>query len=97
MLGLKMDDETAGRNYRNRAPGEPDDRVCSERAEENLRQRGVLRRQVPPKLAYCTIHRFKYDEDISCGLVKNIFEPGMAYGALRRATLSVDCTCWKWM
>ena len=27
MLGLKIDDETAGRNYGNRAPGEPDDLV----------------------------------------------------------------------
>ena len=58
MLGLKMDDETAGRNYRNRAPGEPDGLVYIERAEENLQQRGVVRRQFPLKVAYaCTIHK----------------------------------------
>jgi len=35
MLGLKMDDETAGRNYGNRPPGGPDDLVYIERAEES--------------------------------------------------------------
>ena len=58
MLGLKMDDETAGRNCSNRAPGAPDNLVYIERAEENLKQKGVVCRQFPIKLAFaCTIHK----------------------------------------
>ncbi|KAK1880571.1 ATP-dependent DNA helicase PIF1 [Dissostichus eleginoides] len=88
MLGLKMDDETGGRNYRNRAPGEPDDLVYIERAEESLQQRGVVRRQFPLKLAYaCTIHKVQGMTRTSAVVsLKNIFEPGMAYVALSRVT-----------
>ena len=58
MLGLKMDDETAGRNYRNRAPGHSDDVVYIERAEDNLKQKGVVRKQFPVRLAFaCTMHK----------------------------------------
>ncbi|TKS65455.1 ATP-dependent DNA helicase PIF1 [Collichthys lucidus] len=58
MLGLTMDDPTAGLNYRNRAPGEPDNLVYIDRDEEKLKQKGVVRRQFPIKLAFaCTIHK----------------------------------------
>ncbi|XP_062338207.1 uncharacterized protein LOC134036985 [Osmerus eperlanus] len=57
MLGLKMDDETAGRNYRNRAPGRSDDVVYIERAEDNLKQKGVVHRQFPVRLAFASISR----------------------------------------
>lgn len=52
MLGLKMDDETAGRSHRNKAPGGPDDLVYIERAEENLKQKGFVRRQFPIRLCF---------------------------------------------
>lgn len=88
MLGLKMDDKTAGRNYRNRAPGGHDDVVYIERAEENLKQKGVVCRQFPIKLAFaCTIHKVQGMTRTSAVVsLKHIFEPGMAYVAVSRVT-----------
>ena len=88
MLGLEMDDETAGRNYGNRPPGRPDDLVYIERAEENLKQKGVVRRQFPVRLAFaCTIHKVQGMTRTSAVVsLKHIFEPGMAYVALSRVT-----------
>ncbi|XP_068449333.1 uncharacterized protein [Clinocottus analis] len=88
MLGLKMDDETAGRNYGNGPPGRPDDLVYIERAEENLKQKGVVRRQFPVRLAFaCTIHKVQGMTRASAVVsLKHIFEPGMAYVALSRVT-----------
>lgn len=88
MLGLRMDDETAGRNYRNRAPGGSDNLVYIERAEENLKQKGVVRRQFPVRLAFaCTIHKVQGMTKTSAVVsLKHIFEPGMAYVAISRVT-----------
>ncbi|TDG95925.1 hypothetical protein EPR50_G00243830 [Perca flavescens] len=88
MLGLKMDDETAGRNYRNRAPGGPDNLVYIDRAEENMKQKGVVRRQFPIKLAFaCTIHKVQGMTRTSAVVsLKHIFEPSMAYVAVSRVT-----------
>ncbi|XP_062414952.1 uncharacterized protein LOC134107225 [Pungitius pungitius] len=88
MLGLKMDDQTAGTNYRNRAPGGPDDVVYIERAEDNLKQKGVVRRQFPVRLAFaCTIHKVQGMTRTSAVVsLKHIFEPGMAYVAISRVT-----------
>ncbi|KAE8291472.1 ATP-dependent DNA helicase PIF1 [Larimichthys crocea] len=88
MLGLTMDDATAGLNYRNRAPGEPDNLVYIDRAEEKLKQKGVVRRQFPIKLAFaCTIHKVQGMTRTSAVVsLKHIFEPGMAYVAISRVT-----------
>ena len=88
MLGLKMDDETAGRNYRSGEPGGPDDLVYIDRAEENLTKKGVVRRQFPIKLAFaCTIHKVQGMTRTSAVVsLKHIFEPGMAYVAISRVT-----------
>ncbi|CAI5694776.1 unnamed protein product [Oreochromis niloticus] len=83
-LGLKMDNETSGKN--NRTPA--DDMVYIERAEENLKQKGVVRRQFPVKLAFaCTIHKVQGMTTTSAVVsLKSIFEPGMAYVAVSRVT-----------
>lgn len=88
MLGLKMDDQTAGRNCSNSVPGAPDNLVYIDRAEENLKQKGVIRRQFPIKLAFaCTIHKVQGMTTSSAVVsLKHIFEPGMAYVALSRVT-----------
>ncbi|XP_050924886.1 uncharacterized protein LOC127140941 [Lates calcarifer] len=87
-LGLKMDDETAGRNSSNRESGVHDNLVYIERAEENLKQKGVVHRQFPIKLAFaCTIHMVQGMTRISAVVsLKHIFEPGMAYVAISRVT-----------
>ncbi|CAI5691862.1 unnamed protein product [Oreochromis niloticus] len=83
-LGLKMDNETSGKN--NRTPA--DNMVYIERAEENLKQKGVVRRQFPVKLAFaCTIHKVQGMTTTSAVVsLKSIFEPGMAYVAVSRVT-----------
>ncbi|XP_039461911.1 uncharacterized protein LOC120435840 [Oreochromis aureus] len=79
-----MDNETSGKNYRTPA----DDMVYIERAEENLKQKGVVRRQFPVKLAFaCTIHKVQGMTTTSAVVsLKSIFEPGMAYVAVSRVT-----------
>ncbi|KAL4009568.1 hypothetical protein ACER0C_003420 [Sarotherodon galilaeus] len=83
-LGLKMDIETSGKN--NRTPA--DNMVYIERAEENLKQKGVVRRQFPVKMAFaCTIHKVQGMTTTSAVVsLKSIFEPGMAYVAVSRVT-----------
>ncbi|XP_025757730.1 uncharacterized protein LOC102081688 isoform X2 [Oreochromis niloticus] len=83
-LGLKMDNETSGKN--NRTPA--DNMVYIERAEENLKQKGVVQRQFPVKLAFaCTIHKVQGMTTTSAVVsLKSIFEPGMAYVAVSRVT-----------
>ncbi|KAK2886446.1 hypothetical protein Q8A73_020392 [Channa argus] len=85
---LKMDDEKAGRKYCNRAPGGPDNLVYIERAEENLKKKGVVRKQFPIKLAFaCTIHKVQGMTTRSAVVSLNhIFEPGMACVAVSRLT-----------
>lgn len=87
-LGIKLDDKTAGRNCHNRAPGDPDSLVYIERAEENLKQKGVVRRQFHIKLACaCTIHKVQgMTTSLAVVSLKHIFEPGMAYVAVSRVT-----------
>ncbi|CAJ1080787.1 uncharacterized protein LOC117832690 isoform X2 [Xyrichtys novacula] len=84
MLGLRMDDETAGRSYRTRG----DNLVYIERSEEALQQKGVVRRQFPVKLAFaCTIHKVQgMTRKSTVVSLKHIFEPGMAYVAISRVT-----------
>lgn len=88
MLGLRMDDETAGRSYRNIVPGGSDDLVYIKRTEEKLKQKGMVRCQFPIKLAFaCTIHKVQGMTKSSAVVsLKHIFEPGMAYVAISRVT-----------
>ncbi|XP_034567817.1 uncharacterized protein LOC117832690 isoform X2 [Notolabrus celidotus] len=84
MLGLRMDDETAGGSYRSRG----DNLVYIDRSEEALKHKGVVRRQFPVKLAFaCTIHKVQGMTKKSAVVsLKHIFEPGMAYVAISRVT-----------
>ncbi|XP_038132696.1 uncharacterized protein LOC119777756 isoform X2 [Cyprinodon tularosa] len=86
-LGLKMDNQQSGGHSRN-ATAASDDLVYVERSEENLKFKGVVRRQFPVKLAFaCTIHKTQGLTTKTCAVsMKNIFEPGMAYVALSRVT-----------
>ena len=86
-LGLKMDNQPSVTNNRSGAP-RSEDLVYIERAEENLKQRGVVRRQFPVKLAFsCTVHKTQgLTTKAAVVSLKNIFEPGMAYVALSRVT-----------
>uniref|UniRef100_A0A8C5FK64 ATP-dependent DNA helicase n=2 Tax=Gadus morhua TaxID=8049 RepID=A0A8C5FK64_GADMO len=82
-LGLELD---VSRNPNNVSAA--DNIVYIERDEENLKQRGVVRRQFPLKLAFaCTIHKVQGMTKSSAAVsLKHIFEPGMAYVALSRVT-----------
>ncbi|XP_024116598.1 uncharacterized protein LOC112138269 [Oryzias melastigma] len=79
-VGLKMDNDTAG--------GQSDNVVYVERVEENLKQKGVVRRQFPVKLAYaCTIHKVQGMTTTKAVVsLKHVFEAGMSYVAISRVT-----------
>ncbi|XP_047245588.1 uncharacterized protein LOC124882907 isoform X2 [Girardinichthys multiradiatus] len=86
-LGLRMDNQQSVRNNRSGSAAS-DDLVYVERAEENLKFKGVVRRQFPVKLSFaCAIHKTQGLTTQTCVVsLKNIFEPGMAYVALSRVT-----------
>ncbi|XP_024117601.2 uncharacterized protein LOC112139131 [Oryzias melastigma] len=81
-LGLKLDSKTGV----NRA--QPDNVVYLERVEENLKQKGMVRRQFPVKLAYaCTIHKVQgLTTQKAVVSMKRVFESGMSYVAMSRVT-----------
>ncbi|KAJ8011953.1 hypothetical protein DPEC_G00063670 [Dallia pectoralis] len=88
MLGLVLDNPNAGQRYRNKLPGDAGNLVYIERVEENLRQKGVVRRQFPVRLAFaCTIHKVQGMTTQSAVVsLKRVFQTGMAYVALSRTT-----------
>ncbi|ROL52065.1 ATP-dependent DNA helicase PIF1 [Anabarilius grahami] len=88
LIGLHLDNVTAGQKHRNKAPNGDDNIVYIERSEEPLKKKGTVRRQFPMKLAFaCTIHKVQgMTTDCAVVSLKHIFEPGMAYVALSRTT-----------
>ncbi|KAL0198839.1 hypothetical protein M9458_007379, partial [Cirrhinus mrigala] len=88
LIGLHLDNVTAGQKHRNKAPDGDDNIVYIERLEESLKKKGTVRRQFPMKLAFaCTIHKVQgMTTDCAVVSLKHIFEPGMAYVALSRTT-----------
>uniref|UniRef100_A0A671TM37 ATP-dependent DNA helicase n=2 Tax=Sparus aurata TaxID=8175 RepID=A0A671TM37_SPAAU len=89
MIGLLLDNPTAGQRFRKKILGPSDNSVYIERSEENLsNKKGVVRRQFPMKLAFaCTAHKVQgmtMPSAVVC--LKRIFESGMAYVALSRTT-----------
>ncbi|KAI5614793.1 hypothetical protein C0J50_11103, partial [Silurus asotus] len=87
MIGLEMDNPSAGQKHRKRLDGEQDNLVYVERFEERI-SKGVVRQQFPVKLAYaCTAHKVQGMTMQSAVVsLKRFFEPGMAYVALSRTT-----------
>ncbi|XP_055370345.1 uncharacterized protein LOC114870002 [Betta splendens] len=77
-----MNEQSAVRN------SSSDNLVYIDRAEENLKQKGVFRREFPIKLAFaCTIHKVQGMTTNSAVVsLKHVFEAGMAYVALSRLT-----------
>ncbi|KAI2666920.1 ATP-dependent DNA helicase PIF1 [Labeo rohita] len=88
LIGLHLDNVTAGQKHRNKAPDGDDNIVYIERSEEPLKKKRTVRRQFPMKLAFaCTIHKVQgMTTDCAVVSLKHIFEPGMAYVALSRTT-----------
>ncbi len=88
LIGLHLDNVTAGQKHRNKAPDGDDNIVYIERSEEPLKNKGTVRRQFPMKLAFaCTIHKVQgMTTDRAVVSLKRIFESGMAYVALSRTT-----------
>ena len=88
LIGLRLDNPTAGQKFRRKVLGPSDDLVYIERSEENASKKGVIRRQFPMKLAFaCTAHKVQGMTMTSAVVsLKRIFEPGMAYVALSRTT-----------
>ncbi|KAE8291448.1 ATP-dependent DNA helicase PIF1 [Larimichthys crocea] len=89
LIGLQLDNPTAGQRFRKKLLGPSDNLVYIERSEENLScKKGVVRRQFPIKLAFaCTAHKVQgmtMTSAVVC--LKRVFEPGMAYVALSRTT-----------
>ena len=87
-LGLVLDNPNAGQRYRANSSGDAGNLVYIERVEENLKQKGVVRRQFPVRLAFaCTIHKVQGMTTQSAVVsLKRVFQPGMAYVALSRTT-----------
>ncbi|XP_051816503.1 uncharacterized protein LOC127537664 [Acanthochromis polyacanthus] len=89
LLGLRLDNPTAGQTLRKKLLGPTDDLVYIERSEESFgRKGGVVRRQFPIKLAFaCTAHKVQGMTVTSAVVsLKRVFQPGMAYVALSRTT-----------
>ncbi|KAJ8361820.1 hypothetical protein AAFF_G00418700 [Aldrovandia affinis] len=88
LIGLQLDNPTAGQKFRRKIAGATDDLVYIERFEEQMSKRGVVRRQFPMKLAFgCTAHKVQgmtMKSAVVC--LKRVFESGMAYVALSRTT-----------
>ncbi|KAK0151948.1 ATP-dependent DNA helicase PIF1 [Merluccius polli] len=88
LIGLRLDNPTAGQRFRKKILGPSDDSVYIERSEESTSRRGVIRRQFPMKLAFaCTAHKVQgmtMTSAVVC--LKRVFERGMAYVALSRTT-----------
>uniref|UniRef100_A0A7N8XRB7 ATP-dependent DNA helicase n=2 Tax=Mastacembelus armatus TaxID=205130 RepID=A0A7N8XRB7_9TELE len=85
-LGLELFNDNVANKQSN--TGTTDNIVFIQREEENLKQKGIVRRQFPLKLAFaCTIHKVQGMTNPSAVVsLKHIFEPGMAYVALSRVT-----------
>ena len=86
-LGLRMDNQTGVTRNQSGAP-ESANLVYIERAEEKLKQNGVVRRQFPVRLAFaCTVHKTQgLTTHAAVVSLQKIFEAGMAYVALSRVT-----------
>ena len=88
LIGLELDNPTAGQKLRKKIRGPTDNLVYVEKFEENTSIRGVVRRQFPMKLAFgCTAHKVQgmtMKSAVVC--LKRVFEHGMAYVALSRTT-----------
>jgi len=70
-LGLVLDNPNAGQRYRDNSSGDAGNLVYIERVEENLKQKGVVRRQFPVRLAFaCTIHSPRNDNTICSDFIK---------------------------
>lgn len=88
LTGLQLDNPTAGQKFRKKIQGASDNLVYIERSEENMKKKGVVRRQFPMKLAFaCTAHKMQGMTMQSAVVrLKRMFEPGMSYVALSRTT-----------
>ncbi|KAE8296906.1 ATP-dependent DNA helicase PIF1 [Larimichthys crocea] len=89
MIGLQLDNPTAGQRFRKKIQGQSDNLVYIERTEENMSRKGAVRRQFPMKLAFIfTAHKVQ-GMTIESAVVslKRVFEPGMAYVALNTMLL----------
>ncbi|KAE8293779.1 ATP-dependent DNA helicase PIF1 [Larimichthys crocea] len=88
MIGLQLDNPTAGQRFRKKIQGQSDNLVYIERTEENMSRKGAVRRQFPMKLAFaCTAHKVQgMTMESAVVSLKCVFEPGMAYVALSRTT-----------
>ncbi|XP_029987916.1 uncharacterized protein LOC115417874 [Sphaeramia orbicularis] len=89
LLGLQLDNPTAGQTLRKKLLGPSDNLAYIERSEESIGNKGgVVRRQFPIKLAFaCTAHKVQGMTVTSAVVsLKRVFQPGMAYVALSRAT-----------
>ena len=88
MIGLKLDNPTAGQRFRKKIQGQSDNLIYIERTEENMTKKGAVRRQFPMKLAFaCTAHKVQgMTMESAVVSLKRVFEPGMSYVALSRTT-----------
>lgn len=88
LIGLQLDNPTAGQRFRKKLLGETDHLVYIEMSEEHMSKKGVVRRQFSMKLAFpCTAHKVQGMTMQSAVVrLKRVFGPGMSYVALSRTT-----------